>query len=104
MASDKAHTPGPWGFELIQKRSDRPTVGYCGDFRIVRDGPGSRGYDLHGDQQVDAALLAAAPDLLDALCDALVFVEDAFDDEPTRAQAKRLSARIRSLVAKAEGS
>lgn len=56
-------TPGPWDFEPIDEHSVRPTVTTIGDYRVVRSGRGSRGYDLHGVDEVDAAYIAAcSPD------------------------------------------
>lgn len=68
------HTPGPW---LLSDRNVTPlnvsthaTVAHVGDYRIgVETGvPGGNYRDgLLGDKLADAALIAAAPDLLAAL-------------------------------------
>ncbi len=52
-------TPGPWDFEPVDEHSVRPTITTIGDYRVVRSGRGSRGYDLHGVDEVDAAYIAA---------------------------------------------
>jgi hypothetical protein len=62
-----SYTPGPWDFEPVEEQSVRPTVSNVGDYRVVKAGRGSRGYDLHGDDESDARLISAAPDLLEAI-------------------------------------
>lgn len=69
------HTPGPWAIEYVGDKplhyqTDRPTVAYVGDYRVVRDGNGMRGYDGHGPDEKDARLVAAAPGMLAALHEA----------------------------------
>jgi hypothetical protein len=59
-----AHTEGPWAVEHGDVKSDRPTVATCGEFRIVKDGRGSRGYDIHGSDEDDARIIAVAPSLI----------------------------------------
>lgn len=85
------HTPGPWKVEYSDKRSDEPTICYCGDYRIVADG--FRGYDSHAECDVDARLIAAAPDLptaLQGLLDRMTF--DARIDTQDRMDAMRAAS------------
>lgn len=63
--SEIKHTPTPWAYEAVgdipgrdPKASDRPTVCYVGDYRIVRD-EASR-YDDHADDKDDAAFIVTA--------------------------------------------
>ena len=62
------HTPGPWHVEVEAARSGRRLIadlvgGFPGltEYRIVHDG------DAEGSAEADARLIAAAPDLYEAL-------------------------------------
>jgi hypothetical protein len=52
-------TPGPCDSEPVDEHTVRPTVATIGDYRVVRSGRGSRGYELHGADESDAAYIAA---------------------------------------------
>lgn len=43
-------------------------------------------------------MFSVAPQLLDMMCDALVFVEDAMDDPVTKEQARKLSTAVRLII------
>ena len=100
-----AHTPGPWRY-LPENGS--PTTGQHmiaggkpGYLAEVRD-CGS------GDIKANARLIAAAPDLLEALLDALPYVEDVLDNPEQLACFKpgtvqRHVKAIRAAIAKATG-
>lgn len=108
------HTPGPW---MWDGRSLRPTnpnpdeslvhtileveafaYGFMGHhYESVRDG-------IHAEDELNRRLIAAAPDLLEALYTALPFVEDAmFDDCYKRSRVTEAIRVIKAAVAKAEG-
>lgn len=70
------HTPGPWAYALeygpnITEPPRITTVGRCASYVIglPSDYPGGnyRDGDPSGDEEADARLIAAAPELLDAL-------------------------------------
>ena len=98
------HTPGPWTY------SDEHAI--C-ERSITNNGP--ENYPLavakHGDPKkllANARLLAAAPELLAALYDALPYVEDVLSDPAQLACFKsgvvqRHAKAIRAAIAKAEG-
>lgn len=67
-----AHTPGPWVFKQNVEPGDVShiaTVAWREDYCIGRDFsvPDMASYDDHGTAEADARLIAAAPDLLEAL-------------------------------------
>lgn len=77
------HTPGPWKAVYVG----------CSDWDLI--GPVT---------EQDWKLAAAAPDLLDALLDALPFVEDAADDETYKAhRVHKVLKEIRKAIEKATG-
>ncbi len=92
-----AHTPGPWSVGSYYNNEV-----YSGDGRLVAEFNYSFDF-ISETTAANARLCAAAPELLDAICDALVFVEDAFDDPTTGKQARACSKKIRAAIAKAEG-
>jgi hypothetical protein len=67
---DTKHTPGPWAlmdtssWSIEQRRNGPSSVCHVGDFTIVTEGPS---YEFHGTDEADARLIAAAPDMLQAL-------------------------------------
>jgi hypothetical protein len=70
------HTPGPWAYALeygpnITEPPRITTVAHCANYVIglPSDYPGGnyRDGDPSGDEEADARLIAAAPDLLEAL-------------------------------------
>ena len=86
------HTPGPW------------TVGKCGE--VVAGGTTLA--DVYGDDEqadIDARLMAAAPDLLEALKDIADDYTDRFDLESpsTNPGIKNYVRLARAAIAKAQG-
>jgi hypothetical protein len=91
------HTPGPWGYEK-----------YCGTVRVFYDiGRGTRPIcKLIGeDEEANAHLIAAAPELLEALQSLTLYVEQletvvyAPDDAGTHESVEN----ARAAIAKAKG-
>jgi len=86
------HTPGPWELHL----------GYNGAFRIEKDGVviTDRGpyLDRHLEMHANARLIAAAPDLLEALKEA----REVMGQEPS-ARVINAAIKIREAIKKAEG-
>lgn len=72
---DTQHTPGPWiyarDFDENGKRAKVTTIAMCCDFVIGLparyEGGNYRDGDPSGDSEADARLIAAAPELLEAL-------------------------------------
>ena len=98
------HTPGPWAFSESELTPGRFSIyhygplAYCGD-----TGDGIE------NARANARLIAAAPDLLDALLDALPYVEDVLADPVALACFKpgtvqRNAAAIRAAIARATGA
>lgn len=100
------HTPGPWAYELeygpnITELPRITTVARCANYVIglPSDYPGGnyRDGDPSGDEEADARLIAAAPDLLEALAMADAMLSGANMD------AKAVEKKVRSALAKARG-
>ena len=84
------HTPGPW---RVQRQNPSPTTG---EWMISGANPGylAEVRDCgSGDVQANARLIAAAPDLLDALKDALCALECCGKDYPAASKAKAAIAK-----------
>ena len=65
-----SHTPGPWAVAMDDHEASLiATVGSCGARRFGRrfDQPHEVNYESHTSDEADAALCAAAPELLEAL-------------------------------------
>lgn len=95
-----AHTPGPWRvfpghFPGIDANSDSVVL-----FGRHYEDCGIRGVNEE-ERLANANLIAAAPDMLAALRDALHTLEHSSGDEP--GWAKGSIAVIRAAIAKAEG-
>ena len=86
-----AHTPGPWTIE-----SDGTTVSMGGQCVIVGPAPDSAPIV---EQRANAALIAAAPDLLAAATALLTYL----DDQPSEYAQDRLTCGLRVAIARAEG-
>jgi hypothetical protein len=93
------HTPGPWHFEAgrIWQRGDNPEPIACADT-----------YPEETEREANARLIAAAPDLLAALIDAVallrVYTSPAGRDGPnphTRGQALSTMKEAQEAIAKA---
>ena len=115
-----AHTPGPWaivGFTTscgvtirtdpkVRKQHDSAEGALVAMVKhIMRPEPDANGQDVN-EAEANARLIAAAPDLLDALCLALPYAEAEL--ELNREAYKpgvpaRVLATIRAAIAKAEG-
>lgn len=101
---DAKHTPGPWAYELeygpnITELPRITTVARCANYVIglPSDYPGGnyRDGDPSGDEEADARLIAAAPDLLKQLQHAVRFF-----DQLNPSDIERYLA----VIAKATGS
>lgn len=118
MADTAKHTPGPWkvGIRSMDVGCVNAKDGGYAKLFDVRGwgyftGHGHGGLampfeDAAAMQDANARLIAAAPELLDALHDAAVAIEALLekpDDESRRPHAKYHADKARSLVAKAEG-
>jgi hypothetical protein len=101
------HTPGPW-----RREKYRDSENYS--LTIVADNPyGDKwgtwavahahgwGGDDHHQSEANARLIAAAPDLLEALLVALRFVED--DGSYKKGYVQKCEAQCRAAIAKALG-
>jgi hypothetical protein len=93
------YTPGPWFHlgmgDIVQKADD-----YCGDIKDIA----AVYLTLGEEDEANARLITAAPELLEMLCTALPFVEDAELDPAYKAgHAAQVAAQIRTLIAKATG-
>ena len=108
MKTDTKHTPGPWTYYLtISDNGPVPQV------QTVPVGPIGAAYATmictlsqtgkkSGTQLANARLIAAAPELLEALYAALPCVEES--EEFDKPNGPKLSVTIRALLAQAEGN
>ena len=94
-----AHTPGEWFYRI------------CGDGFVIRSrgaqGPiaGINGSRPITDAEANARLIAAAPELLAALNDALEALDaHAINYEPTGSNGKTARQVVRAAIAKATGA
>jgi hypothetical protein len=92
------HTQGPWNLSRLATPDYRP------EFGIYTDGSTDFVRVVGNNSEENAALIAASPDLLDALLIALPFVEDLETDEGYKAGAvKKAVDTIRAAILKATG-
>ena len=84
------HTPGPWVAEEYPVSHDHTVWGVC-------DGNGRLLTDIHTD--ADARLIAAAPELLEALR----WMLDAYVEDPLEANRSGAEEAARDAIAKALG-
>ena len=85
---------------LIEDRLENAHIGY----RAIVDEEGCTVCNPSPMGEANARLIAAAPDLLDMLCRALPFVEDAIDDPCYKPESVRAAVKqIRAAIAKATG-
>ena len=92
------HTPGPWqvGFGFVKnERKDGQKI-----VRIVAPHPEGGGQDIAECLECSAALIASAPELLDACKYASMQVESRIGSE---SWAKLLIEKLEKAIAKAEG-
>lgn len=119
MSANK-HTPGPWSYALeygpnVTELPRITTVARCANYVIglPSDYPGGnyRDGDPSGDEEADARLIAAAPDMLKSLQDLAdaAFSRDTTMGDPcallaAQANLRDAMKRARSVIAKATGS
>lgn len=86
------HTPGPWIYY--------PNA----DYFLIDGGPGQTRGIAKTYNEDNAALIAAAPELLEALYVALPYIEDALLDDAFKPGAVNKSIeQVRTAISKAEG-
>lgn len=91
------HTAGPW---MLNKNSiTGPWIIEAGDLRIASSHPVS---DDNGEEDANARLIAAAPDLLDAARTALASAEEYAKEYPT-GQDAMVAEILRDAITKATG-
>lgn len=94
------HTPGPW----VVWYSDWPgVVGVeCASGETIADCSHSNAPDL---SEANARLIAAAPDMLEALITALPYIESAEEDEAYKpGVVAKVTAQARAAIAHATGA
>lgn len=93
------HTPGPW--TLVKVPASRTWEIHAPTWRDLADVFGNAASDLHEEGSANARLIAAAPELLEAL-KAIATKADSLQADPHKALAQiRLSAV--AAIIKAEG-
>lgn len=103
------HTPGPW-FDYQGEIIARDSAKFICDPYAGAAEPSDESQPRHSlpidERAANARLIAAAPELLEALCVALPFVEDAlqFNEEDFKPGfvAEKV-AQVRAAIAKAQG-
>lgn len=103
---DRAHTKGPWVLDghnmssvlkCTVPRGDPKACHLAGDYDII-----ARCFS--DNWRNDARLIAAAPDMFEALLTALPYIECAEEDEAYKpGVVAKVTAQIRAAIAKAEG-
>jgi len=98
------HTPGPWKAEETRDAGKRPVIEIVGAGRSVADlliaGPNASHDSDGGTGRADAALIAAAPDLLAALEALYALVQG---ESPSLLEDDHHDEMIRAAIAKATG-
>lgn len=99
MTAETKHTPGPWGAEPME---DGCSVAYR-----INDASGyevavTSGRDSDGEEAANARLIAAAPDMLAALCSLCNELEMPGERGVLHGVPNALTA-ARAAIAKAEG-
>lgn len=86
---------------LIEDRLENAAIGY----RAIVDADGYTVCNPSPMGEANARLIAAAPDLLDMLCRALPYVEDAIDDPCYKpASVRAIIKQIRETISNATGN
>ena len=92
------HTPGPW---TIEREADRllirNRVGYFGDLLVGGPNP-----DANAQNEANARLIAAAPDLLEAAKEMVLFYDEMIAAPEFPAEDTRWVQPLREAIAKAE--
>jgi len=106
------HTPGPWDFT---GPSPGKMKGYDdgGDYAIIARGIIAEAFhriddDTYADAEANARLIAAAPDLLEALENALAYFINAHEHDCTgwdcaECYPQIMAGKVEQAIAKAEG-
>ena len=92
VKSTNSFTPGPWTVE----KHEKSTVSMGGQCVIVAPAPDGASY---GEQVANAALISAAPELLEALRDLRGWANIV----ETHPQYGRLAKKVNAAIAKAQG-
>ena len=98
-----AHTPGPW---VAVKNSCFWDINIAGSWLTVADACASKHLPDGDNGEANARLIAAAPELLEALKEMLVDYDDAsgeWSGSDVIAKAYRIIDKARAAIAKAEG-
>ncbi len=95
------HTPGPWRAE-IDNRMDMRVESHRTVAHLPIPYP-ARDHSRDDEMKANARLIAAAPDMLDALKDALMVLQSAAAADPTWTQAAMARDDVSAAIAKAEG-
>lgn len=92
-------TPGPW---VVERADDAYCIANVGNLVIIPEG----GNVKHDNAEADARLIAAAPELLDALEDIANDYAERFDmdSQSTNPGMKVVVENARAAIAKARGT
>jgi hypothetical protein len=101
--STQKHTQGPWktNYPLITAQGGMALTVAVVLSREDNEARTDSAAKTKGEAMANAQLIALAPDLLEALYDALPCVEES--EEFDKPHSPKLSLKIRALLAKAEG-
>ncbi len=102
-------TPGPWYWAnygdsemLISETKHRPVVLCAGKGVIMTSVDGI--LNPVSNDNANARLIAAAPELLHALKDVVYFIENPDDNPPVKEWVKGILSQANEAIAKAEGA
>jgi hypothetical protein len=97
------HTPGPWGFVALRNgariEADGRAVAWIGASDTVEMPSGRIAKRVTTEDKANTRLIAAAPDLLEALKD----VADYLENNRMDTRERNLASAARAAIAKAEG-
>jgi hypothetical protein len=98
------HTPGPWEISYGKIRPARPIEGYTLGYAPICIVRGDKRLHGNGVREANARLIAAAPELLEALKDLEEYVSNNIICEPTGIDVNgECFIKARAAIAKAEG-
>jgi len=86
------HTPGPWKLDINNCITTSDNIHIATIWE-----------DTHPENHANACLIAAAPDMLDALKDCFMLVQMCQQKMPVTLGLRRIRERLISIIDKAEG-
>ena len=106
--SETKHTPGPWAVSIgpprVAPKKTRIIPGDNRDFIIATAETGVYGPPKVGEDEANARLISAAPELLEALKAVILDVSVPKSDHPWAIQQRKAHEMAAAAIRKAEGN